>query len=87
MQPRPLPSVIDPSGLIQNCAVDRLWSPIRFCPSLSWPTVPEAPPEAVRWKQQLVVRPVRAWVLAAKAAKVAKRLFMILNNIGLGSWK
>ena len=78
--------MIDPSELIQNCAGDRVLSPIRFCPSLSWPTVPEAPPDAVRWKQQLVVRPVRPWALAARAAKVMK-LFMIVISIGLGAWK
>jgi hypothetical protein len=67
MQPRPLPSVIAPE-LIQNSAGDRLLSPIRFCPSLSCPTEPDAPPEAVKWKQQLSPRVMRAWEPAAKAA-------------------
>lgn len=74
MQPRPFPSVIEPES-IQNCAGDRLLSPIRFCPSLSCPTGPDEPPEAVKWKQQLLPRGTRAWAPAVKAA-ILKKLLM-----------
>ena len=33
---------------------------MRFCPSLSWPSVPDAPPEAVSWKQHWSARGSRA---------------------------
>lgn len=33
---------------------------MRFCPSPSWPSVPDAPPEAVSWKQHWSARGSRA---------------------------
>lgn len=79
MQPRPLPSVIAPVS-IQNSAGDRLLSPIRFCPSLSCPTEPDAPPEALKWKQQLSPRVMRAWEPAAKAAMLKKVLILVKSS-------
>lgn len=81
IQPRPELSVIVPFESTQYLAGDRLLSPMRFWPSFSWPREPEAPPEAVRWKQQPSLRPIRALVPAAKAARV-KKLFMVASECG-----
>lgn len=51
--------------------------PILFCPSCSCPTVPEAPPDAIKPKQQLLVRETRALVPAAKARVTATNVFML----------
>lgn len=78
MQPRPLPSVIEPSESMQNWP----WGvspPMRFCPSPSWPTWPEVSPDAEMWKQQLVSRGTSAWAPAAKAATVAKFLMLTIG--------
>lgn len=58
-QPRPSLSVMTESAR-QKVEADKVVSPTRTWPSLSWPKEPEAPPEAVSWKQQLSLRPTRA---------------------------
>lgn len=65
---------------MQYSAGDRLLSPIRFCPSLNWPTSPEAPPEAVRWKQQTWLRPARAWAWAIEIAKVINPFMFVKSG-------
>jgi hypothetical protein len=50
---------------------------MRFWPSLSWPSSPEAPPEELRWKQQVSLRPTRALEPAAKAARVMKFFIVV----------
>jgi hypothetical protein len=60
----------------QNLAGERLLSPTRTCPSLSCPREPEASPEAVRWKQQLSLRPTRALALTARDA-IAIKVFIV----------
>lgn len=54
--------------------------PILFCPSVSCPTVPEAPPEAVKLKQQVLVRETRALAPAVKARATATNVFMVLDK-------
>lgn len=84
MHPRPLPSVIAPLESIQYRAGCKLSSPMRFWPSPSWPSLPEAPPEEVRLKQQLSVRPTRALEPAAKTARVMKFLIVAVQQMWIG---
>lgn len=78
MHPRPLLSVMAPLESMQNCAGG---SPprTRFCPSPSWPMVPDTPPEAERPKQQVLLLPTRAFAPAAKAATATT--FFIIGKI------
>lgn len=71
IHPRPWPSMIPPSELMQNSPSGRL-PKTRFCPSSSWPMGPEAPPEAARWKQQVLSLVTRALAPTARAAREAK---------------
>lgn len=75
MQLRPSLSVTTPPAM-QNLAGERLLSPTRTCPSLSWPREPETSPEAVRWKQQLSLRPTKALTPTARDA-IAMKLFIV----------
>lgn len=78
--PRPSLSVIMEFER-QNSVADRVVSPTRTWPSLSWPREPEAPPEAVISKQQLSLRPTRAWAPATRAA-MAIVLFILIWEMG-----
>ena len=53
----------------------------RFCPSLSCPTEPSAPPApaALRPKQQVPSRATKAFVLAVKAKVVRRKVFMMIT--------
>lgn len=77
-QPRPSLSVITPPDR-QNLAAERLLSPTRTCPSLNWPKEPDLSPEAVRWKQQLSLRPTRALAPTARVA-IAMKLFIVAEK-------
>jgi hypothetical protein len=77
-QPRPSLSVMTPPDR-QNLAAERLLSPTRTCPSLNWPREPDSSPEAVRWKQQLSLRPTRALAPAARDA-IAMKVFIVAGK-------